>query len=218
MTFPGTTLCGVCGHWVPPGGRASWNLTYVLVTCLPTREDRKTCNGPDRVRGLRFLPVPGGVRCRGILWLCPVKGRACSVLGVSSRCFVGRVVFPCALLGLHGCVPVRPGLYGRASGPLPSPDRKARAARRFAAGAAPPSPRSGQGLVWEAMRDIMRRGHAKVGVVPVPAWRSTLVVVSIYVIIRVRARTLTTVYGCLYVYTNVCMLVGVARYTAVWCT
>ena len=73
-------------------------------------------------------------------------------------------------------------------------------------------------LVWGALRDIMRRGHAKVGVVPVPAWRSTLVVVSIYVIIRVRARMLTTVYGCLYVYTNVCMLVGIARYTAVWCT
>ena len=125
--------CAVTGCL--PGAGASWNLTHVLVTCLPTREDRKTCNGPDRVRGLRFLPVPGGVRCRGILWLCPVKGRACSVLGVSSRCFVGRVVFPCALLGLHGCVPVRPGLYGRASGPLPSPDRKARAARRLVAGA-----------------------------------------------------------------------------------
>ena len=119
------------------GKGASWNLSHEFVKRSPTREDRDSRKEPDRVRGSRFLQVAGGARCRGSLGLRPVKGSACSVPGVSSRCFVGRVVFPCALLGLHGRASVLPGLHGRASGPLPSPDSKARAARRLAAALAP---------------------------------------------------------------------------------
>ena len=77
-------------------------MSHEFVKRSPTRDERDSRKWPDRVRGSRFLQVAGGARFRGILWLRPVKGSACSVPGVSSRCFVGPAVFPGALLGLHG--------------------------------------------------------------------------------------------------------------------